>query len=285
MEQESTPTIFNRLREIYGTFSKQQRAIADHLMNLGPEAAFLSCNQLAKASGTSPATVVRFMRILGYPKYNYFIDELHALLIEGHRPMSKLTASLSGAEGAGPTLENSGSFDIQSIVDLSECQQEQVLVSAIDLLVRARRIFITGARSAFSLAYYSGFLLGEMANNVQYFPSGAENAFERIENAGPDDVLLVISFHRYARSSHQLARYSAENNVNVIALTDSLNAPISTFSDIVLLGPSKTPFYSYVAPMTVLNALIWGFARAKKEDVSDILEQRQNMLLSQNVFI
>jgi DNA-binding MurR/RpiR family transcriptional regulator len=285
MEPESTPTIFDRLRETYSTFSRQQKAIADHLLNLGPEAAFLSCNQLAKASGTSPATVVRFMQSLGYPKYNYFIEELHALLIKGHRPMSKLTASLSGDEGAGPTLENSGSFDIQSILDLSECQQEQILVSAIELLVSARRIFITGARSAFSLAHYTGFLLSEMANNVQYFPAGAEDGFERLETAGPDDVLLVISFHRYARSAHQLARYSAKNKTKVIALTDSLNAPIGIFSDIVLLGPSRTPFYSYVAPMAVLNALIWGFARAKSDDVSDILEQRQNMLLSQKIFI
>jgi len=285
MKPATTPTIFDRLRESYGTYSRQQKAIADHLLNLGTEAAFLSCNQLAKASGTSPATVVRFMRSLGYPKYNYFIEELHALLIEGHRPMSKLTASLSSNEGTGPTLENSGSFDIQSILDLSEYQQEQILEDAIDLLVRAQRIFITGARSAFSLAHYTGFLLGEMANNVQYFPSGAEDAFERLETAGPDDVVLIISFHRYARTSHQLARFSAENKVNVIALTDSPNAPITIFSDVVLLGPSRTPFYSYVAPMAVLNALIWGFARVNKQDVSDILKQRQNMLLSQNVFV
>ena len=277
--------VFERIRERYGSFSKQQKAIADHILEVGLEVAFLSCNQLAQASGTSPATVVRFTQSLGYARYTDFVDELHGLLVEGHRPMSKLSESLSANEGRGVTLENSSAFDIQSVLDLAEFQQEQPLTDSVKLLIEAKRVFVTGARSAYSLAYYAGFLLREMAHNVQYFPSGAEDAFERMETAGREDVLLVVSFRRYARSSYRLARFAAERNVRVIALTDAPTSPLRSYADVVLYGPSTAPFYSYVAPMTVLNALIWGFARAKSDEVATILDQRQQMLLTQKVFI
>ena len=283
--ESAVPDVFKRIREQYASLSRQQAAIADVILEQGLEVAFLSCNQLAAASGTSPATVVRFTRQFGYAKYLDFIDELHGLLVEGHRPMSKLTESLSAAEGAGPTLENAKAFDIQSLLDLGNFQQEDALLAAVKSLIGARRIYVTAARSAYSLAYYAGFLLREMAPNVEYFPSGAEDAFERLETAGSEDVLLVISFRRYARNSHQLVRFAAERCMRVIALTDAPASPLCTHADVVLYGPSTAPFYSYVAPMAVLNALVWGFARAKRDEVAAVLDQRQKMLLAQKVFI
>ena len=281
----SPPDAFERIRANYDSFSKQQKAVADYILEQGLEIAFVSCNQLAHASGTSPATVIRFTQQLGYAKYMDFVDELHGMLLDGHRPMSKLTEALSTREGGPATLEQSRALDIQSILDLADFQQEGALADAVGLLIGARRIFVSGARSAYSLAYYAGFLLREMAHNVQHFPSGAEDAYERLETASAEDVLLVVTFRRYARTSHRLAQYAAGRAVKLIAVTDGPTAPITTLADVSLLAPNTAPIYSYVAPMTVLNALIWGFAQAKSDEIATMLEQRQQMLLSQKVFI
>lgn len=281
----AVPDVFRRIQDLYPSLSKQQAVIADAILEQGLEVAFLSCNQLANASGASPATVVRFIRSVGYAKYVDFIDELNGMLLEGRRPMSKLTQSLSANEGAGPTVENTRAFDIQSILDLADFEQEASMAAALKLLVDAKRILVTGARSAYSLAYYAGFLLREMAHNVEYFPSGAEDAFERLENAGSEDVMLVVAFHRYARSSYRLARFAAERKVRVISMTDALDSPMRSVADVALYGPSSAPFYSYVAPMTVLNALVWGYARAKRAEVSEILDQRQRVLIAEKIFL
>lgn len=276
---------FEDIRNRYNTLTKQQKVIADFILNKGLEVAFMSCNQLAQESGASPATVIRFTQSLGYKSYLDFAVELHALLLEGHRPMSKLKEAIDIESDEAISLERANFFEIESISDLTHLQQEPSLLEAIRLLSEAKRIYVTAARSAYSLAAYSGFLLKELVNAVQYFPSGAEDAYERLEAASTSDVLLVITFRRYARTSFRLAQFAAEHGVKIIALTDVPTSPVAGFSDVVLYAPNKMPFFSYVAPMAVLDALIWGFSRNRSEEITATLEKRQKMLLEQKVFI
>ena len=280
-----SPGAFECIRGRYETFTKQQKVIADFILGKGLQIAFMSCNQLAQASGTSPATVIRFTQTLGYKSYLDFADELHAVLLQGHRPMSKLKEAIDANDDPVATLERGCYFEIESIADLPRLQQEASLLQAVRLLSDAKRIYVTAARSAYSLAVYSGFLFKELVNAVQHFPSGAEDAYERLEDASTSDVLLVITFQRYARSSYRLAQFAAERSVKIIALTDVPTSPVSGFADVTLFAPSKAPFFSYVAPMAILDALIWGFSRERSEDIAAILEKRQQMLLEQKVFI
>jgi DNA-binding MurR/RpiR family transcriptional regulator len=279
-------SVFDHIRERYGTLSKQQRAVADLILERGLEAAFLSTNQIGEASGTSAATVVRFTQLLGFEKFSDFAGELHDLVLSGSQPMSKLKASLEAtADDQRPTLSNTLRHEMEGLAALAKLQQDATLAEAVRLLAGANRIYVTGARSANTLASYIGFLLREMIDNVDYLPAGAENAFETLENGGPKDVLLAISFRRYARSSYRLVEFARKRGIRVIALTDARTSPLVPHAAVALIAPTTTPFYSYVAPMAVLNALLWGFARAKGDRIVRSFEKRQQMLLEQEVFV
>ncbi|WP_337997677.1 MurR/RpiR family transcriptional regulator [Oleispirillum naphthae] len=278
--------VFDRIRQLYPTLAKQQRAIADLVLERGLETAFLSTTQIGEESGTSAATVVRFTQLLGFEKFADFADELHELVLAGKRPMSQLKASLEAAGSGGfPTLSEGLRHEAEGLAALANLQQDDSFAEAVRLLCAARRIRVTGARSAYALANYTGFLLREMVDNVRYFPAGAEDAFEILETGEEEDVLLVISFRRYARNSLRLAEFAAKRGVRVIVLTDVRASPLVPLADVALFAPTITPFYSYVAPMAVLNALVWGFARAKGDSLLRAFERRQQMLLEQKVFI
>ena len=199
--------------------------------------------------------------------------------------MSQLRASLEPTEGMIPTLADTVSQEIESLSHLADLQQEAAVTAAVSMLGKARRILVTGARSAYSVAYYAGFLLRELLDNVWYFPAGAEDAYEMLEKAGDEDVLLAVSFLRYARSSHRLVEFAAERNVRIVALTDGPISPIAPRAEVSLFAPSLTPFHSYVAAMTVVDVLVSAVAQSSRERIAADFEKRQQMLLEQQVFV
>lgn len=245
----------------------------------------MSSNRIGEAAGASAATVVRFAQMLGFENFIDFSKELHGLVLADKRPMSQLKASLETPDGSAPTVATTVHHEVDSLVRLDGLQQEAGAARAIELLSKARRIFVVGARSAYAVAYYAGFLLGELADNVRYFQAGGDDALEIVERAGPEDVLLAVSFLRYARSTYRLVEFAADRGVRVIAITDGPASPIVSRAEVALFAPSATPFHSYVAAMAVVDLMIWGFAQANSERLAGSFENRLQMLLEQKVFV
>lgn len=276
---------FERIRHEYDSLSKQQRAISDCILEKGLEIAFMSANQLAQVSNTSPATVVRFTKYIGYASYLDFTEELHQMIVKDYRPMDKLGEAMRGQSSQEISLGQTIYHDETSLSSLMGLNREETVQEAIKLFCNARKIYVTGSRSAYALVHYFGFLLRELVQNVEYFQSSADDVYEMLEFGNNQDVLFVISFRRYARSTYQVADFCKKRGTNVIGLTDVPNSPLCRVCSLSLYAPNNTPFYSYTAAMTLLNSLVWGFAHQKGDQLSRALKERQQMLLEQNIFV
>jgi len=277
--------LFDRIQPEHNSFSKQQRAICECILEKGLEVAFMSAKQLAEASNTSPATVVRFTKRLGYSSYLDFTAELHQMIVKDYRPMGKLREAMESRDSTKVSLEHTVAHENNSISAITKLNTEEVIHEITQQLCKARKIYITGARSAYTLVYYFGFLLRELVNNVVYFRSSADDAFEQLEVGSKEDLLFMISFRRYARSSHHLIQFGRQKGLKIVGLTDVPNSPLCRFCDLILFAPNNTPFYSYTAAMSLINSLIWGFASTKGDDLLESLHKRQRMLLEQDVFV
>lgn len=277
--------VFDKLRERYSSLSKQQKAIADFILEKGVQISFMSTVEIAEETGSSPSTVVRFTQFLGYGSFSDFTNELQTLMLKGFTPMTKLKESMESESGESGSLPLTCRYEIENISHILEIQQEKAFDEAAELMAKARRIYLTGARSAFSLVHYGGFLMRELVKNVFYFPSGLESVYENLEDISPDDVLISICFHRYARNTVNLTRFASEKGAKIIALTDGISSPLRPLSDVVLAAPNNAPFYSYVPAMAIIDGLIWAFAKKKKEEISGTVEKRLKMLLDNGVFI
>ena len=245
----------------------------------------MSAKQLSVKSGTSPATVVRFTKHLGYASYLDFTEELHQMIIKDYRPMGKLGEAMDSQANKNISLQHTTFHETASISSLASLNPEISVQKTIQLLCQAKNIYITGARSAYTLVYYLGFLLKEIVHNIEYFSSSADDAYERLELGNNHDVLFIVSFRRYARSSFELAKFGQKRGLKVIGLTDVPNSPICRFCGLTLFAPNNTPFYSYTSAMSLINSIIWGFANVRGEELAESLKRRQKMLLEQDVFV
>ncbi len=67
---------FHRIIEVYDDLSRQQKKIADGIINGYDEIVFFSITQLANFLGVSEATIVRFAQHLGHKGFPELKEDL-----------------------------------------------------------------------------------------------------------------------------------------------------------------------------------------------------------------
>ena len=167
--------ILARMKERAPSFTKGQRAIAGYILDTFEKAAFLTAGRLGRAVGVSESTVVRFAMELGYDGYPSMQKELQELVLK------RLTA-VQRMEVAQDRLKNQDVVDAVLEADMEKIRKTQEKLdrkdfqAAVHGMLRARKLYILGARSSAPLASFFGFYLGYMFRNVQLITT-ASTAF------------------------------------------------------------------------------------------------------------
>jgi len=269
--------LISTIQSQYTRLSKGQKLIAQDILNNYDKVAFMTACKLGETVGVSESTVVRFANALGYNGYPKLQAALQELI------KNKLTT----VQRVDMANEYSSDFailnkvlksDIDNIRDTLEEIDEKAFEEASNKLLKARKIYILGARSSFVIAQYLGFYLDVILDNVHVIRMDMGDAFEQVVRMSDEDVVISISFPRYSKKSYQIVSYAKEKGAHVISITDSLFAPVASLSDNTLLVKSNMASFvdSLVPPLSVANALAISVGMKKKDDIKqhfDDLEQ------------
>lgn len=268
------------------TFSKGQRRLAQYIIESYDKAAFLTASRLGKVVGVSESTVVRFAVELGfdgYPSMQKAIQEMVA---------NRLT-SVQRIEVANDRI---GDQDIISIVlqtDIDRLRKTNEIVdraefqSAVNAILKAKRVYILGVRSAATLANFLGYYLNYMFRNVHIVTaSGAGEMFEQIVGVGPEDAVIAFSFPRYSSTTAKGAQYCRSTGATVIGVTDSRLSPLGQKCDHVLLAKSDMVSLvdSLVAPLSLVNALIVALAAKREKELGQTFNALEHIWEEYNVY-
>jgi DNA-binding MurR/RpiR family transcriptional regulator len=258
------------LQEKEPTFSKGQKRIARYITDSYDKAAFMTANRLGKTVGVSESTVVRFAVDLGFDGYPSMQKAMREMVL------NRLT-SVQRIEVANNRL---GDQDVVSMVlhaDMEKLRQTSETISreefntAVDAILKAKRVYILGVRSVAPLANFLGHYLNYMFNNVHVISGfSAGEMFEKIVSVNSEDVIIAFSFPRYSASTTKGARYCRSAGATVIGITDSKESPLGQCSDHILVAKSDMVSLvdSLVAPLSLVNALIVAIAAKREKELS-----------------
>ena len=268
------------------TFSKGQRLIARYITEAYDKAAFMTANKLGKTVSVSESAVVRFAVDLGFDGYPSMQKAMQEMVL------NRLT-SVQRIEVANDRI---GDQDVVSMVlqsDMEKLRQTGETVdrgqfrAAVDAILKAKRVFILGVRSAAPLASFLGYYLNYMFNNVHIITtSAAGEMFEKIVGVNSDDVVIAFSFPRYSTSTVKGAQYCRSTGATVIGLTDSEISPLGQNCDHVLVAKSDMVSLvdSLVAPLSVVNALIVAIAARREQELSNTFNTLERIWEEYNVY-
>lgn len=270
----------------YSGFSKRQRLIADFIVNHFDKAVYMTASQLGESAGVSESTVVRFAAELGFEKYQQLLKSLKEAMRTRLNSLQRMELA-SERMGNDDILSMVLKSDIEKIFStLNEIDKNQ-FDGAVEALLGAEHIYITGVRSAAALASFTGFYFNLLFDNVKLInTTGADDIFEQLLRAGKNDVVLGMSFPRYSKNTLEAMEYAASCGAKVIGITDNIKSPIVKYSDYCLIARSDMDSFvdSLVAPLSVLNALIAAIGMKKKKETVETFRQLEGIWAEYGVY-
>lgn len=251
-----------RLREMLATGKGNNARIAEYFIRNPVRASACSIDELAQLTLASAPTLSRFARALGFPGFAAMRSAMAESLQEALQPVEKLRGvvqrsptAIQGHSVIAEGLENTLTQMQATVSSLNPA----LLASTAHKILSAQTVYILGfgisAHLAAILALHLQPFCRQVINVVEY--GGTEVAAGRLMNIGPRDILISLSFPRYASDAVSLTRYARERCAHVIALTDSMASPLVVSAHDVLIAPAQHPVLSggYTSALLVIEAL------------------------------
>ena len=130
--------------------------------------------------------------------------------------------------------------------------------AAADRIIGSRKTFVMGVGVSYALAHNFTYLARMALDDVVAVPQDGSLPIDDIAKAGPEDVLLVMTFQPYRTEVVDAVELAREQGVGIIGISDSRTSPVLLGADHPFVIPTDTPqfFTSTVATMAFLETLM-----------------------------
>ena len=138
--------LMDTIQELYASFSKGQKAIADYILQHYDKAAFMTAAKLGQTVGVSESTVVRFVVELGFDGYPELKKELQRLIRNKLTSLQRMQVTEDKVRDSG-VLRSVLTSDMLNISETLQQLDPAAFDQAVDKLLQARNIYKIGRAS------------------------------------------------------------------------------------------------------------------------------------------
>ena len=282
---QETQELIQRLNQSGRKLSKSHKRIAEYIVAHYDKAAFMTASKLGEYVGVSESTVVRFADALGYDGYPQLQKALQELI--RHRLTASQRFEMSDEMPQSMVLSRVLKADMQNIRNTIDINDEHMFDNVVETLRNANHIYILGLRSSAPLAEFMGFYMKFVSDSVTVVTSGMSDIFEQLSRIGENDVLICISFPRYASRTVEAMEFAHSRNAKLVAITDGPMSPLHALSDYCLMAKSDMASFvdSLAAPLSLINALLVAMGLSKRDEVARRLQTLEGIWDNYHVFL
>lgn len=267
-------------------FSKGQRKIADYIEEHYDSAAFMTAAKLGEVVGVSESTVVRFATQIGYDGFPYLQKAMQEMIRDKLNSIQRIEVT-TGRIGDSDVVESVLNQDIDKIRRTIDEVSREDFNKTVKAIINAKNIYVFGVKSASYIANFLAYYLDLIFGNVHFLNSTSKTTtYEKLFRITEDDVMIGISFPRYSSMAVDAMNFAHERGAEVIAITDSMVAPVVKDADEVLLARSDIASVvdTLVAPLSLINALLVAIVIERKEDIKKTFTNLEEVWKEQNVY-
>ncbi|MEX3745152.1 MurR/RpiR family transcriptional regulator [Lysinibacillus xylanilyticus] len=255
-------TIQQAIQHKYQELSKSQQKVASFILKNLQTVGVHSAAYVGEKSGVSETTVIRFCYALGFSGYAELQREVTMHLFnEGNT--SSLQNYLQSKQALFETprfYEKTMEKDATRILNVAKNISEEDFNRASMLLHTKKKIYIAGNGSSHLAAQWLYFTLNMLRPNVVLLDFETSEIIRALQEIDQDSVVIILSFHRYAKEPIQFAAEIQEKNCEIIGITDCEISPITQYATITFVNEQQemSTIDAMPALISFLNTLIAG---------------------------
>jgi DNA-binding MurR/RpiR family transcriptional regulator len=266
-------------------FSRNQRALARYLLAHHQTVAFSTISQLARQSGISEATIVRFAKSLGFSGYPALQKEIRRMVRAELRGVERFRLAETRAGSARSPLDAVIEKERENLCALLESFDARAFGRAVALLREAGEVIVVGPRSAAPLAQHLWFALSKLGYRATRVTAISSETYDRLSRAGREACVVLIGYPRYLREQVALLDYARSCKLATLTITDSVVSPLQ--GSVSLYAPAESGSFVafHCAPLVLINALVRELSLADKARTEAALEAFESVAERQSYFI
>ena len=255
------PSLLERLDQA-DDLSPTQRQLAGCLRTNLEEAPLWGVEDLARESGTSVATVVRFAKKLGYSGY---LEMRKGLVNSARSHRQRGDQLLDAPANAAAILVEVARNDIRSIEQVVKAVDQGILQRTVELLKGSRLRLVLGDGVSSLMARHLAYLL--IATGLPTMEGNPMDFATQVATLDNRDLLIAISIAPYTRETLDAAAYARTLGIPVLAFTDGRQSPLAKAASLALPIPGKNLLFSHstAAFGALAHALATAIARETPE--------------------
>ena len=282
---DNAQELIQRLNHSGKKLSKSHRRIAECIVTHYDKVVFMTASKLGEYVGVSESTVVRFAYALGLEGYPALQDRMQEMVLG--RLTSVQRAQLASGLKKNEVFKTVLTTDMNSIRTTMEMADEEQFDRAVETILKARKVYVLGLRSAMPLAMFLAYYLDYICGNVVTFSANIQDLREAMVRMDQRDAFFCISFPRYSTRTAEAMAYAKSRGAKTIALTDKPDSPIGAMADVVLLAKSDMASFadSLTAPLSVINAIIVAAGLQSENEVQEHLKELENVWNRDQVYL
>jgi DNA-binding MurR/RpiR family transcriptional regulator len=280
--------VIEELRRRYDKLTQSQKRIAEYIVDHSQQVAFSTVDQMAAQLNVNPSTIVRFTYRLGLNGFPDLQERMRELLRgQLSRTGDPINEGQVAAHLDGTSFGASLSHDWQNLHRTIAGLDTDTVARAVNVLARARRVYVVAGFSTFPVAHYFALILDRLRSHITLLASNDAFGTFRLIEMTSEDCLVAFTFPRYATATHRIVLWAKENKARTIAVTDSPISAVGQIADLVLLAVSAGAgmHNSHVAPLAVANALLNGVAAARGASALERYSQHDRLMNRWDAFL
>jgi DNA-binding MurR/RpiR family transcriptional regulator len=277
------PAIRQILTKVNSLNGAQKRL--GHYLQTDSSALLLSnVGDLARAVGVSKATVVRFAKSLGYKGFPEFRREIQQEMRRKLRAADRMEETFAELDNDENILAKLIKRDIQLLEETLQAASFPDFHKAVEIILRARKVFLIGLNASMALAYLLHFRLVRVKKEAHWiFLTGGTSLLEQLAFIGAGDMLIAIDFLQVPREVQTALQHAKKVGATILGITDFPTSPIARAADVCLYAKRglHTTVNSLTPAFSLVNALAIAVSWAKKGDSIKALTDLDRLLEGQ----
>jgi len=278
--------IKEKIQNNFDALPKNQKKIAEFILEDFDRVSFLNLENISEATGTSVASVVRFSQRVGFSGYSE-LREAIAISLQNHLSNRQTFPFFDKKNIDVDILLSVANLDVKNINDTLAKIDKEVFYRSVDMIVSSKRVFTAGLGVSYLLAEILAYQLVQVAVDASAFKNNYCIFYEQAPFLNKDDLLITLSFPPYSRDTIELAKIVSEKNINIIAITNKETSPITSFSTLNLISHSENMLFtnSFAAISVIINAIATACALKNKSkskslqiETTEIMEKYRKII-------
>ena len=284
LKAKTISTLKDKLPNLSPRLKLVAKYIVDHSSDFGLD----PIRQTAKKSGVSTYTLVRMAKVLGFASFDELREPFRHALVFSSEMVERpgWIEDLRSSGRSGYVQADSAANTIAVVRSSLERQSSDQMARVVAMMLGARNVYLTAVRASYGIAYYFHYV-GRMAlPSLQLIPRHMSSAVDELNEAGPDDVLIAITFTPYSRETIEACKFAQKRGVKLIMVTDSdiISTEFTPDEILVVSVVSTHHFCCYAGAVAVMENLLALLVEVGGKDAKSRIKTYEDIRLENNAY-